>query len=390
MLQNIATSGNPGIEEALGMNRGISSGIDALIGKDAYKFSGYDYKAPDMYADTGKAYQFTRPDEYKNTSTAFNFTGANFADPGEFTGENVTKYMSPYMQNVVDIEKRKAAQEYGLENQKRAANSVFSGAFGGSRSGVQQAMAENDYLNRAGDIQSKGLQSAWDSARDIFSSDRTARYNTDVAKAADLRARERAQADEYNNQRDFGYGVFADKNKFLSDYEKSQAGEDFQNREFGYDVFKDNRTAATDYQDKLAEQNQWLQESQSSEDRLKNTFDLGALDQKSGVAGNIADLSTAAKNGDIKAAQILEAIGRDQKDESQAGLDVAYQDWLRQQENPRQQLSDYAAILRGLPLSGIGTTTATGSSTSTPAQPSGIQQILGLGTTALGLGKGLI
>jgi hypothetical protein len=74
--------------------------------------------------------------------------------------------------------------------------------------------------------------------------------------------------------------------------------------------------------------------------------------------------------------------------DEQARFDMAYQDFLRQQEYPRQQLSDYSAILRGLPLAAVGTTT--GSSTATPAQPSGIQQLLGAGASALGLYKGLI
>jgi hypothetical protein len=236
-----------------------------------------------------------------------------------FSNENISRYMSPYMQSVVDIEKRKANQEFQTANQKRAADAVFSGAFGGSRSGVQQAMAENDYLTRTGDIQAKGLQSAFDTAANLFEKDRAAKYQTDAARAAEL--------------------------------ERVQSG-------------------------------------QSAENLSRDRLGMEGLTFKSQQAQQLADLEEKARAGDMKAAALLETVGKAGMQDEQARFDMAYQDFLRQQEYPRQQLSDYSAILRGLPLAAVGTTT--GSQTATPAQPSGIQQLLGAGTSALGLYKGLL
>jgi hypothetical protein len=282
MARNIATSGQPGMQEAMDMTRGAAAGVDRFTTASPYQFSHYGYQDPEM-----------------------------------FTSENVNKYMSPYMQGVVDIEKRKANQEFQQANQKRAADSVFSGAFGGSRSGVQQAMAENDYLNRSGDIQTKGLQSAYENAANLFEKDRAAKYQTDAARAAEL--------------------------------DRVQAG-------------------------------------QLSRDRLG----MEGLTFKSQQAQQIADLEERARAGDMKAAALLETVGKAGMSEDQARYDMAYQDFLNQRDNPRQQLSDYSAILRGLPLAAVGTTTGSSTGTSTAAQPSGIQQLLGAGTSALGLYKGLI
>jgi len=314
--------------------------------------------------------------------------------PVNYGGQNVTNvqasYMSPYMQNVVDVQKAKAAKEYQAANQKRAQSAISAGAFGGSRSGVQQAIAENDLLSRNNEIQALGLQSAFDAATGLFEKDRAAKAGYDTSRAADLRSVQSNQAAENINNRNFGYDVFRGNQDATSKYDTSQAGENDINRKFGYNVFNDNRNAQTDFQKMLADEKARVQNSQSAENRLSDTFNLGALKDKSGIAGNIADLSERARNGDIQAAQLLGALGSDQEADIQKGLDLEYQNFLDQRNNPRQQLNDYAAILRGLPIANIGTTSGSETGTSTAAQPSGLQQLLGAGTSALGLYKGLI
>lgn len=284
MARQIALGGQPGTQEAMDMTRNAAAGVDKYSTANPYQFSQYEY-----------------------------------ADPEMFSADNIQNYMSPYMQGVVDIEKRKAGQEYQTANQKRAANDVFSGAFGGSRSGVQQAMAENDYLNRSGDIQTKGLQSAFESAANLFEKDRAAKYQTDAARAAELSR---------------------------------------------------------------------VQTGQSGENLSRDKLGMEGLTFKSAQAQQLADLEAKARAGDIQAAALLETVGKAGMGEEQARYDMAYQDFLNQRDYPRQQLSDYASILRGLPLAAVGTSNST--TTGTPAQPGGIQQLLGTGASVLGLYKGLI
>lgn len=284
MARHIATSGQPMTQEAMEMTRGAAADVDQYSAASPYQFSQYAYDDPEM-----------------------------------FSAENISKYMSPYMQNVVDVEKRKADEDFGSASQKRAADSVFSGAFGGSRSGVMQAIAERDYLTRKGDLQAKGLQSAFETGAGLFEKDRAAKYQTDAARAAELKR---------------------------------------------------------------------LQDSQSSENMSRDRFGLEGLDFKSKQAQQLADLESKARAGDMQAAALLENIGRQETADDQKYLDMDYQDFLNQRDYPKQQLADYSSILRGLPIAPIGTTES--KTTNTAAQPSGIQQLLGAGASALGLYKGLI
>jgi hypothetical protein len=73
-------------------------------------------------------------------------------------------FMSPYMQNVVDLQKQEATRDYqkaltGLQGQ-----ATRQGAFGGSRSAIQQAEASRALGQNLAQIQATGTQSAYDQA----------------------------------------------------------------------------------------------------------------------------------------------------------------------------------------------------------------------------------
>jgi hypothetical protein len=109
---------------------------------------------------------------------------------------------------------------------------------------------------------------------------------------------------------------------------------------------------------------------------------LAALDAAGKAGQQLTSLGQEARAAEIQNAQLLEAIGRAQQGEAQAGLDIGYQDFLRQQGYPAEQLGFYSDILRGLPVANAGTTTQTGSVYTNPAQ-----QALGAGLTGLSLYK---
>ena len=74
----------------------------------------------------------------------------------------------------------------------------------------------------------------------------------------------------------------------------------------------------------------------------------------------------------------LQAAGQIQRELQQRGLDLGYQDFLRQQAFPREQLGFFSQLLQGLPVT-PGTTTATFGG------PSETQQLLGAGIGGVGL-----
>jgi hypothetical protein len=89
----------------------------------------------------------------------------------KFTGDVAQQYMNPYQQAVIDIEKRKAQEDFESRIlPKFEKQAVGAGGMSGlgSRAGVQAALLGEAQAERLGDIQSKGLQSAYDKARQEF------------------------------------------------------------------------------------------------------------------------------------------------------------------------------------------------------------------------------
>ena len=64
----------------------------------------------------------------------------------------------------------------------------------------------------------------------------------------------------------------------------------------------------------------------------------------------MANLGRMAREGDVEAARLLEGIGKDIQARDQAGLDIAYEDFVRQRDYPREQLQFYSSLLRGIPV----------------------------------------
>lgn len=210
---------------------------------------------------------------------------------GQFDTAAAQQYMSPYMQQVVNVQKQQAILDAQRQNAGRAAQAVQSGAFGGSRQAVESALAGEALSRQLGEIQASGQQQAYESAQGQFERDRAAR---------------------------------------------------------------------------------------ESAERLG----LGAAELTAGQSAQLAQLGQMAREGDIQAASMLEKIGRDIQAEKQAGLDLSYEDFVRQRDYPREQLQFYSSILRGIPIEPSTETTKLQS-----YNP--IQQLLGTGISALGLYKGL-
>jgi hypothetical protein len=96
-------------------------------------------------------------------------------DPArQFSGTEAQTYMSPYMQNVVDIQQRQAidaARQAQLGGNLAAAR---QGTYGGSRQALLQGQRESGLRTQLGDIQARGLQDAYSQAQQQFERDRAA------------------------------------------------------------------------------------------------------------------------------------------------------------------------------------------------------------------------
>ena len=111
------------------------------------------------------------------TQTGPGITADRFAEaealirgqPEEFTGDVAEKFMSPFQQAVVDIEKREAQQKFEQEVlPKVQAAAIQSGSFGGSRGALLEAEALRGQGQLLSDIQRKGSQAAYDRGLKAF------------------------------------------------------------------------------------------------------------------------------------------------------------------------------------------------------------------------------
>jgi hypothetical protein len=74
-------------------------------------------------------------------------------------------YMSPYMQNVVDVQQQAAQRQADIARQTSQAQFARAGAFGGARHNIQQAQAAADLARQKQGIQAAGLQQAFGEAQ---------------------------------------------------------------------------------------------------------------------------------------------------------------------------------------------------------------------------------
>ncbi len=83
------------------------------------------------------------------------------ASPQAF-GQEVQGYMSPYMQNVVDVQKREAMRGAGIIGAQQQARATGAGAFGGYREGIERGELNRNLMTQMGDIQAMGSQRAFE------------------------------------------------------------------------------------------------------------------------------------------------------------------------------------------------------------------------------------
>ncbi len=105
------------------------------------------------------------------------YQSGSFRTPGA-----AEAYMSPYMQNVVDINKREAQRQADIAATQRGAKAAGAGAFGGSRQAIENAEAQRNLSMQMGDIQNKGTQDAYSQAMSQFNAEQQA-----AQQAAQLR-----------------------------------------------------------------------------------------------------------------------------------------------------------------------------------------------------------
>lgn len=250
----------------------------------------------------------------------------------QFGNEQAQQYMSPYFQNVLDIQKREAQKDAQKSQLMQNLGASRQGTYGGSRQLLAGLTRERDLGQQMGDIQAKGLQSAYENAQAQFERDRAAGFGVNQANLnaalgiQELGAKNSLQAALANQQ----YGL-----------EGQRLGE--QSKQFGANL--------------------GLQGYQTAGDMAQKLANIGQVQSQTDQARLAMQQQTAAQT------QAL----------NQQKLDMAYGDWQKEVNDPYTRLQQYMNLLSGVPQAKTVTETATAPT------PSIGQQLLGAGVGAAGV-----
>lgn len=413
MVQSIAGQPIAGFNEATSAMTGLGAAAQQLGQRQDAQFSASPFSATRVspftgFSETGvspftdfSAFQGGR--EYTGFESGAGMADTFQFDPArQFDAAERDLYMSPYMDAVVGRQQQDAIEQFQRAQAGRDASAVGAGAFGGSRHGVTQGIAEEALMRQLGDIRAEGSQRAFEQAQQQFERDRAAQMGRDQAQAQELA---RTQGISVEEAARVQQSIAAERARLQSmDAEEFARVQESQARELarvqGISVEEAARVQAAQAQElarvqgisvqeaarvqagNAAEQAR-IQQARADEAMRQREFQLQAMGFSADMAREVANLGERARAGDIQAAQLLEAQGLGEMARDQARLDMAYEDFLRQQQFPDQQLANYAAILRGLPISDAGTRSVM------EPQPSPFQQALGAGITGVSLYRGL-
>lgn len=124
---------------------------------------------PDFLAIQEQARKLGTPEAFAQAQEAYKAAMAGLPPESWTAAGTAEKYMSPYMQNVINIQKDEANRDYAQQLQKLGASAAGQGAFGGSRHAILEAEAERNQARLLNEIQAKGQQEAYAAGMGQFS-----------------------------------------------------------------------------------------------------------------------------------------------------------------------------------------------------------------------------
>ena len=160
----------------------------AMAGTAGLRALAYDQYKPSQFANfysPVSSYQptkFTAPGVSTRDLTTYQLGPAERVYTDSLTGQGTaSQYMSPYMQNVVDIQQREAQRQADIAATARGQKYARAGAFGGARQAIENAEAARNLAMQKGDIQATGLQAAYQQAQQQFNAEQAARLQAQLA-----------------------------------------------------------------------------------------------------------------------------------------------------------------------------------------------------------------
>lgn len=365
--------------------------------------------------------------------------GPGFEAGSVFAPGNMQTYMSPYQQAVTDVAKREAVRESEMQRPTIGAEAARTGALGGTRAALLEAERQKNLGQRLSDIQVQGSQAAFEQAKQAFEADRAARQaqtelglrgfqTQEAARQAQMELGLRGfQTQEGARQQQAQFQLQAQQAGEAARQEAARLGLSAQQQneaarqaqaEFGLRAFQANQgerqfaanldmqalQAAESARQEAARLGLSAQQQSDAAARAAEQFRMqaqqfnveqqrqmallgleGLAADRQGIATqlNAADilsrLGSQQQMMDLQRLAAQQAVGQDVRGLYQQGLNMGYEDFLRQQAYGREQLGYLSNLLQGVPIQAGSTVSTFG------RVPTAEQQMLGAGLGALGL-----
>ncbi len=355
--------------------------------------------------------------------------------PQQFGQQQASEYMSPYMQNVVETQKREATRDARRGQIAQDLGSARQGTYGGSRQLLASLERERNLGTQLGDIQARGSQAAYENAQQQFERDRaagltTGQQNLDAAlrqqqlgvqtgtQMALANLSNEQQARVNNQAMNFQAQGMNAENALRAalanqgvDVTRAQANLQSQlgTQELGANIGMQTSLAnlaasqQANAQNLAAQQQtQGLNAEQAMRAMLANQsagLDAQRASEQSrqfGAQQGLSNLSLAAQTGqtlsnigaaqqntDLQRLNAQAAAAGQQQALQQQMYDQRYADFLRQRDYPMEVLGNYSNLLRGMPMA------LNSASTTYAPRASAAQSVLGAGLGAAGLSRAL-
>ena len=253
--------------------------------------------------NTGQVTSTYNPNDLASSYQAGDFNTQNFA-------QGLQQYINPYQQGVIDVAKREATRDSNIQEKQIADAATKQGGLGGYRDAIVRSENQRNLGQRLTDIQTKGSSDAFNMARDAYMKDR----QFDLGQYTATQTAQQTQ--DKLNQSAFSAG------------EKAKA-----------DAAKLGLTAA-----------QINEAGRSASEKFRqNAFKLSS-DYNLASSKGLISSGQAIQDEALKRIGTLEGVGQQRRALGQAGLDMGYEDFLRQQNYAREQLSRFGGVLRGVPV----------------------------------------
>jgi hypothetical protein len=263
----------------------------------------------------------------------------SFARPGASE-----QFMSPYMQGVVEEQKKQAIQDYSRQLPGMSAAAARAGARGGTRETLLQSEAQRGLQNQLGGIQAAGLQNAFQQAQQQFNAEQAARLQAQLAnQAAGI------NVGSQNLGALLGVQQLGAGQNLQSQLANQQA--QLQTQQQGLGQLQNLNQAALQNAAQRAQYG--LAGAQLGEQSRQFGAGLGlsALQQQLAAAGTLGQLGQQQYGQQMGINQAQLGAGSQIQALGQQDLASRYQQFLNEQQLPFQQMGFFSDILRGTPSS---------------------------------------